>query len=140
VDSRYRPHRAVPRECLPQVHTLLLLPSSPPHPLSHPHTRPDRRIRILFLTPQHSAIAPGSPSADYSLKTALGWFESQYKISNGKGAPKNINTMSPFYSLAAFLLDGSVKDERWLGWCEEWAEWVMNDLPRTQEGGYQHSE
>ncbi|RSH92559.1 hypothetical protein EHS25_008004 [Saitozyma podzolica] len=86
----------------------------------------------------HSAIAPGSPSADYSLKTALGWFESQYKISNGKGAPKNINTMSPFYSLAAFLLDGSVKDERWLGWCEEWAEWVMNDLPRTQEGGYQH--
>jgi unsaturated rhamnogalacturonyl hydrolase len=88
---------------------------------------------------QHSAIHPGSSSAQYSLQTAIGWFESQYKITAGKGAPKNINTMSPFYALSAFLLDGSVKDERWMAWCAEWAEWVVNDLPRTQEGGFQHS-
>lgn len=70
----------------------------------------------------------------------LDWFEAQYKISNGKGAPKNINTMSPFYALSSALLHGLVKDERWTAWCDEWAEWVMNDLPRTRERGFQHSE
>lgn len=89
---------------------------------------------------QHSAIHPQSESAQYSLKTALGWFEEQYRITSGKGAPKNINTMSPFYSLSSFLADGLVTDEKWLAWCGEWAEWVMNDLPRTPEGGFQHSQ
>lgn len=92
------------------------------------------------LISQHSAINPSSSSAQYSLKTALQWFESQYQITKGKGAPKNINTMSPFYSLASFLLNGQVKDERWTAWCDEWAEWIMNDLPKTREGGFQHSE
>jgi unsaturated rhamnogalacturonyl hydrolase len=73
------------------------------------------------------------------LKTALDWFERQYKATKGKGAPKNINTMSPFYSLSSLLVNGQVKDERWVGWCDEWAEWIMNDLPKTREGGFQHS-
>jgi hypothetical protein len=38
--------------------------------------------------------------------------------------------MAPFYCLAGMLYDGSVKDERWTRWCDEWAEWIMNDLPR----------
>jgi unsaturated rhamnogalacturonyl hydrolase len=63
----------------------------------------------------------------------------QYKISN-VGAPKNINTMSPFYCLSALLDDKKVDDKRWLQWCDEWAEWIMNDLPRTKERGFQHSE
>ena len=88
---------------------------------------------------QHSNISPISASAEYSLKTALNWFEAQYTISKGKGAPKNINTMSPFYMLSRALLEGKVKDQRWVDWCDEWAEWVMNDLPRTEEGGFQHS-
>jgi unsaturated rhamnogalacturonyl hydrolase len=92
------------------------------------------------LTTQHSAISPIPESAEYSLKTAISWFESQYALTKGKGAPKNINTMSPFYMLSRALLDGKVKDQRWLDWCDEWAEWVMNDLPRTEEGGFQHSE
>lgn len=66
------------------------------------------------------------------------WFEAQYKISE-VGAPKNINTMSPFYSLSALLADGKVRDERWTRWCDEWAEWIMHDLPRTKENGFQHS-
>ena len=37
------------------------------------------------------------------------------------------------------LSDGSVKDEKWMAWCTEWAEWIMNDLPRTSERGFQHS-
>jgi len=88
---------------------------------------------------QHSNISPISASAEYSLKTALNWFEAQYNISKGKGAPKNINTMSPFYMLSRALLEGKVKDQRWVDWCDEWAECVMNDLPRTEEGGFQHS-
>lgn len=47
--------------------------------------------------------------------------------------------MSPFYSLSSFLVNGQVKDERWVAWCDEWAEWIMNDLPKTREGGFQHS-
>ena len=50
--------------------------------------------------------------------------------------------MSPFYSLAAALYHGLITDraevERWTSWCTEWAEWVMNDLPRTPQGGFQH--
>ncbi|GFZ42929.1 hypothetical protein JCM24511_00647 [Saitozyma sp. JCM 24511] len=86
----------------------------------------------------HSRLDPSSPSAQFSKATALAWFESQYKITEGKGAPKNINTMAPFYCLAGMLYDGSVKDERWTRWCDEWAEWIMNDLPRTEENGFQH--
>ena len=89
---------------------------------------------------QHSAISPSSPSAQYSVKTAIEWFELQYDLSKGKGAPKNINTMSPFYCLSEMLTDGRTKDERWLSWCDEWAEWIMKELPRTEEKGFQHSE
>ena len=94
------------------------------------------------LTSQHSAIDPSSSAAQYSLRTALEWFEAQYKITSGRGVSKNINTMSPFYSLAAALQHGLITDpaavERWTGWCTEWAEGVMNGLPRTAQGGFQH--
>lgn len=88
---------------------------------------------------QHNSANPSSAAGKNSLKTALEWFESQYGIAKD-GAPKNINTMSPFYCLSGVLADGQVKDKRWLKWCDEWAEWVMNDLPRTKDGGFQHSE
>lgn len=74
------------------------------------------------------------------MKVALDWFEYQYKRTEGKAAPKNINTVAPFYCLAGFLQDGLTEDPKWLGWCEEWAEWLMDGLPRTQENGFQHSE
>lgn len=48
--------------------------------------------------------------------------------------------MSPFYCLGSLLLEQKVKDQRWTQWCDEWAEWIMNDLPRTKERGFQHSE
>lgn len=86
----------------------------------------------------HSAISPSSPAAQHSLKTLLDWFESQYRITSSRGVSKNINTMSPFYSLAACLRTNLVADPRWTAWCDEWAEWVMHDLPRTPEGGFQH--
>ena len=73
------------------------------------------------------------------MQTALSWFRLQNDVWKGKGAPKNINTMSPFYSLACIVSDDLVVDEQgkekveekklWVKWLDEWAEWVMNELP-----------
>lgn len=57
--------------------------------------------------------------------------------------------MSVLYSVACLVeLDEKrghtiFSDEersRYLGWMEEWGEWAMNQLPRTEQGGFQHSE
>jgi len=47
--------------------------------------------------------------------------------------------MSPFYSLACIVSDDLVVDENgqqkpeekklWINWLDEWAEWIMNELP-----------
>jgi unsaturated rhamnogalacturonyl hydrolase len=81
---------------------------------------------------QHAALAPSSPSNRYSLETALDWFRAQYRATNGKGVPKNINTMAPFYSLACAVEQDLVPAEekaQWVSWLVEWAEWIMHDLP-----------
>lgn len=78
----------------------------------------------------------------HSLNTLLDWFRYQYKATDGKGTSKNINTMAPFYGLACAVEAGAVPEdekEQWIGWLDEWAEWIMNDLPRTEQGGFQHS-
>lgn len=50
--------------------------------------------------------------------------------------------MAPFYCLAEMIAQGRTDpaDARWIGWCNEWAEWIMSDggLPKTEEGGFQH--
>lgn len=63
----------------------------------------------------------------------LGWYER--RIAEGL-PPKNINTMAPMLTLA-FLYE-ETKEKRYLEICSEWAEWVMNELPRTRYGGFQH--
>jgi unsaturated rhamnogalacturonyl hydrolase len=118
-----------------RANCLILRPSPEVH-----EAAPKSQKGPRLTTTQHTSISPDSESAQYSLKTALDWFELQYKLSNGKAAPKNINTMSPFYCLGSLLLEQKVKDQRWTQWCDEWAEWIMNDLPRTKERGFQHSE
>nr|XP_018265083.1 uncharacterized protein I303_03266 [Kwoniella dejecticola CBS 10117]OBR87241.1 hypothetical protein I303_03266 [Kwoniella dejecticola CBS 10117] len=89
-------------------------------------------VAHTFLT--HVSAEP----AKYSVKTVLDWFEYQYKATDGKGCPKNINTMAPFYSLICLMQDGKTNDPRWSAWVDEWAEWIMTDLPRTEERGFQH--
>ncbi len=40
--------------------------------------------------------------------------------------------MSPFYCLACAVEDNMVPAEerdQWVSWLEEWAEWIMHDLP-----------
>jgi unsaturated rhamnogalacturonyl hydrolase len=60
------------------------------------------------------------------------WFSKQLAM----GTTKNINTMSPFLTLAS-LYEQSKRPEH-LPWLESWAEWAMNDLERTPFGGMQH--
>ena len=54
-----------------------------------------------------------------------------------EGLPaKNINTVAPLLTLA-FLFE-ETRNEQYLTTCQEWAEWIMQQLPRTNEGGFQH--
>ncbi|WRT68791.1 uncharacterized protein IL334_005771 [Kwoniella shivajii] len=94
-------------------------------------------IAHTFLA-HHAKLRPDSEAAAYSRQTIIDWFEHQYKVTDGKGCPKNINTMAPFYSLVCLVEDGRVADAKWTEWLNEWAEWTMDGLPRTEERGFQH--
>ena len=60
-----------------------------------------------------------------------------YECRLAEGLPeKNVNTMSPMLTLA-FLYE-STGNIKYLSVCEEWASWVMNEMPRTKEGALQH--
>lgn len=61
------------------------------------------------------------------------WFDKRI----AEGLPdKNINTMCPMLTLA--YLCEELGDERYLALCKEWARYAMEELPRTEEGGFQH--
>ena len=49
---------------------------------------------------------------------------------------KNINTMAPVLALS--YLYEYTGDETYGAVCKEWAQWVMDSLPKTKEGGFQH--
>jgi unsaturated rhamnogalacturonyl hydrolase len=61
------------------------------------------------------------------------WFNARFE----EGLPpKNVNTMAPFLTMA-FLYEDT-RNQTYLPHLEEWAEWVMNEMPRTNEDGLQH--
>lgn len=61
------------------------------------------------------------------------WFEQ--RLIEG-APPKNVNTMAPLLTMA-FLYEDENKTE-YRPYLEQWAEWVMHDMPRTDEDGLQH--
>jgi unsaturated rhamnogalacturonyl hydrolase len=67
-----------------------------------------------------------------TLQIIESWFRRQLAL----GTTKNINTMSPFLTLA-YLYEETGK-QTYLPWLESWAEWSMHDLERTPCGGMQH--
>ncbi|SPC67271.1 related to unsaturated glucuronyl hydrolase involved in regulation of bacterial surface properties, and related proteins [Ustilago sp. UG-2017b] len=74
-------------------------------------------------------------SSSESLSIIHSWFSD--RMAEG-GTTKNINTMAALLSLACvYELDPNSHPE-YRYWLIEWAEWVMNDLPKTEEGGFQH--
>ena len=60
------------------------------------------------------------------------WFDSHL----AEGLPReNINTTCPLLTLA-HLADEKPEYRKL---CDQWAEWLMKELPRTEEGGFQHT-
>lgn len=60
-----------------------------------------------------------------------------YRDRFADGLPaKNINTIAPMLTLA-FLYE-ETQNREYLDVCIEWTDWIMNELPRTEEGGFQH--
>lgn len=63
----------------------------------------------------------------------IDWFERKIK----EGLPeKNVNTVAPL--LALIHLYEIKPDQRYLDICKKWAEWIVNEMPRTDEWGLQH--
>lgn len=61
------------------------------------------------------------------------WFDNNIK----KGLPpKNVNTMCPLLTLT--YVYEYTKKSSYLDICKEWAEWVVTEMPRTEEMGLQH--
>jgi unsaturated rhamnogalacturonyl hydrolase len=61
------------------------------------------------------------------------WFEDQIK----KGLPsKNVNTVCPLLTLT-YIYEKEKKKE-YLDLCKQWLEYVMKEMPRTEEDGLQH--
>lgn len=61
------------------------------------------------------------------------WFKDN--LAQGLGS-RNINTTTPLLTLVD--LNDYYQDAEFESLCLDWAEWLMNCLPRTQERGFQH--
>lgn len=68
-----------------------------------------------------------------ALDILLKWYDDQFKIGV---PPKNVNTMAPLLTMAYLYED--FHDCRYLSHLQSWAKWVMEDMPRTKDGGLQH--
>ncbi|MBQ9564242.1 MAG: glycoside hydrolase family 88 protein [Synergistaceae bacterium] len=67
------------------------------------------------------------------LNFLVDWFEKNM----AEGLPsRNINTTTPLLTLVE--LQSLHPEEKFEALCLDWADWLMNSLPRTKEGGFQH--
>lgn len=74
-----------------------------------------------------------SEQSDTYMKFLHKWFVDNMK----KGLPsRNINTTVPLLTLCD--LNDSYQDPEFEKLCLDWADWLVHDLPRTKEGGFQH--
>ena len=62
------------------------------------------------------------------------WFDS--KMPGEDRIMKNVNTMAPLSTMAHLYEETG--DEKYRAFCVRWAEWVLHEMPRTDEGGLQH--
>lgn len=70
-------------------------------------------------------------------KEYLDLIETYYAERFAEGLPsKNINTCAPMLTLAYYC--EYTHHQVYMDECLSWAEWIMNDLPKTREGGFQH--
>ena len=67
------------------------------------------------------------------LNDLCSWYESRLEIGL---PPRNVNTVAPFLTMA-FVYE-KIEKEEWKRVMVELADWIMNEMPRTPEGGIQH--
>lgn len=68
----------------------------------------------------------------------LPFFNKWYRGHQENGLPsKNINTTAPFLPLS-FLYDSLESPEEYYDLCVKRAQWLINDLPKTEDKGFQH--
>ena len=68
----------------------------------------------------------------------LGFFEKWYQDNIKKGLPsRNINTTAPYLTLVQ-VMDHLENRQTYEEMCLEQADWLIHDLPKTKEGGFQH--
>ncbi|MBN1777665.1 MAG: glycoside hydrolase family 88 protein [Clostridiales bacterium] len=83
----------------------------------------------LFALYLHAKEAKDKTLTDYLFRWFDRWIE--------KGLPgKNVNSMAPMLTLS-FLYEDT-KKESYLAICKEWLHYIMEEHPRTGEGGFQH--
>ena len=68
-----------------------------------------------------------------AFEVMMTWFETQMAAG---APPKNVNTMAVLLTMA-FLYE-ETGDSRFVPYLEQWAQWVMDEMPRTKENGLQH--
>lgn len=67
------------------------------------------------------------------LEILIRYYKEQFEV----GLPtKNVNTTAPLLALA--YLYEYTKNEEYKEVCVEWANWLVDELPKTKEGGFQH--
>lgn len=67
------------------------------------------------------------------LEDLISWYESRVKIGL---PPRNVNTVAPFLTMA-FLYE-KAPNEQWKDIMLDLGAWIMDEMPRTPEGGIQH--
>ena len=61
------------------------------------------------------------------------WYD--WQIARGLPA-RQVNSTAPMLALACLAEHSGRAD--WRALCEDWAGWLVHDLPRTPEGGFEH--
>ena len=67
------------------------------------------------------------------LERLHGWYHR--RLAEGL-PPRNVNTTAPMLTLA--YVAEATGETVWLARCQEWAEWILREFPRTTAGGFQH--
>lgn len=71
---------------------------------------------------------------DTAALAALGrWYDNQ--IARGL-PPRQVNSTAPMLALACLAEITDRPD--WRALCRDWAEWLVTELPKTEEGGFEH--
>lgn len=82
----------------------------------------------------YGAFRDAEARTDKAAMDRLGrWYDRQ--ITRGI-PPRQVNSTAPMLALAC--LAEALSHDGWRALCLDWAEWLVSDLPKTEEGGFEH--